>query len=176
MARWEPDARRRLQEAALDLFEEQGYAGASPAAIAERAGLTQRTFYRHFPDKRDVLFGNDEPLQRLITDAWRHSPHEAPLSAASAALTKLAGQLTGNPALQRRRHRLVLATPELRERELHKVETWQEALRSALAQRGTDAETARLAATVAIAVFRVAINAGPKARTWTTSLLPCSGP
>ncbi|MEU5235044.1 helix-turn-helix domain-containing protein, partial [Streptomyces anulatus] len=87
MGRWEPDARERLVRAALDLFSEQGYENTAVAQIAERAGLTKSTFFRHFRDKREVLFGGQDVLAELMTGAISGAPEEAgPLEAVEAAL------------------------------------------------------------------------------------------
>src|ERR1039458_8546224 len=69
MARWEPNARERLVRAALDLFTEQGYDATTVNEIADRAGLTKTTFFRHFPDKREVLFAGQDVHARLLADA-----------------------------------------------------------------------------------------------------------
>src|SRR5258708_31986159 len=95
MARWEPDARQRLVRAALDLFTEQGYDNTTVAQIAERAGLTKSTFFRHFPDKREVLVAGQDTLCRLFEEAIAAAPRAAtpldavpaPLHAAAAAFT-----------------------------------------------------------------------------------------
>src|SRR5450755_2985969 len=95
MARWEPDARQRLVGAALDLFTEQGYDNTTVAQIAERAGLTKSTFFRHFPDKRDVLVAGQDTLCRLFTDGIAAAPSSAtPLAAVAAALDAAAGAFT----------------------------------------------------------------------------------
>jgi AcrR family transcriptional regulator len=69
MARWEPNARERLVRAALDLFTEQGYDATTVNEIADRAGLTKTTFFRHFPDKREVLFAGQDLRARLLAEA-----------------------------------------------------------------------------------------------------------
>src|SRR5208282_539426 len=87
MARWEPDARQRLVRAALDLFTEQGYDNTTVTQIAERAGLTKSTFFRHFPDKREVLAAGQDTLCQLFEEGIASAPASAtPLAAVAAAL------------------------------------------------------------------------------------------
>src|ERR1700733_8099771 len=94
MARWEPDARQRLVAAALDLFTEQGYDGTTVAQIADRAGLTKSTFFRHFPDKRDVLAAGQETLSRLFAEGIAAAPADAtPLEAVAAGLERASGMM-----------------------------------------------------------------------------------
>ena len=92
MARWEPDARERLVRAALDLFAEQGYDDTTIVQIAERAGLTKSTFFRHFPDKREVLAAGQDALCQLLSDGIAAAPRSAtPLEMVAAALDAAAG-------------------------------------------------------------------------------------
>src|SRR5579875_4124931 len=77
MARWEPNARQRLERAALELFVERGYDATTVAEIAERAGLTKSTFFRHFSDKREVLFGGQDRMTELFVGAARDAPPDA---------------------------------------------------------------------------------------------------
>ncbi|WP_022907304.1 TetR/AcrR family transcriptional regulator, partial [Curtobacterium sp. B18] len=82
MARWEPGARERLVIAAVDLFTEQGYDATTVVEIAERAGVTKSTFFRHFPDKRELLVAGQETLSRLLAEGIAEAPAEAtPLDA-----------------------------------------------------------------------------------------------
>ncbi|GAA2599056.1 TetR/AcrR family transcriptional regulator [Winogradskya consettensis] len=159
MTRWEPDARRRLQEAALDLFTTHGYAETTATAIAARAGLTERTFFRHFPDKRDVLFGADTRLRDTLTEAVTAAPAGSPPHAALAAgLTALAELLQPLRDTQLRRAAIIATHPDLRERELAKLTTWAAALTAALTARGLPVAQAETAAEVAATVFRVAFT------------------
>src|ERR1700757_4850795 len=88
MARWEPDAESRFRAAAIELFGEIGYDQTTVAAIAERAGLTARTFFRYFADKREVLFNGSEHLQQTMVDALARASAEASaVDAIAAALT-----------------------------------------------------------------------------------------
>src|ERR1700710_2641442 len=100
MPRWEPDGRRRLEEAALELYGERGFENPTVTEIAARAGLTERTFFRHFADKREVLFGGSSALQELMVSAVAAAPDAAPPIDAVGAGLEAAGAL-----LQERRAR-----------------------------------------------------------------------
>lgn len=157
MGRWEPDGRRRLQQAALELYAERGFERTTAAEIAARAGLTERTFFRHFGDKREVLFGNEAALQELLaTTVAEASAELSPLAAIAAGLDAVAGRLQPRREELRSREAIVVAHPELRERELIKLASWSLALADALGRRGIAQPAARLSAEVAIAVLRVA--------------------
>src|ERR1700754_224381 len=94
MARWEPGARERLVLAAADLFSEQGYDATTVAQIAERAGVTKSTFFRHFPDKRELLVAGQEALSRLMAEGIAEPPAEAgPLDAVAAGLVRAANTM-----------------------------------------------------------------------------------
>ncbi len=157
MTRWKPDAAGRLTAAALALFDEQGYDATTVAEIAERAGLSKRTFFRHFEDKREVLFGGSEELVRRWTEAVASAPAgAAPLSAVAAAFGSLAGMFEERHAFARVRARVVEANPELQERELIKLQTLAGAVADALRARGVKANEAVLAAQAGVTVFHVA--------------------
>jgi AcrR family transcriptional regulator len=157
MARWEPDAAGRLSAAALELYLEQGFAETTVAEIAERAGVTARTFFRYFADKREVLFGGSEVLREAMVGAVTAAPEgSTPMEAVAAALAASVAPLTRDPAFSRRRHQVVTANADLRERELMKMDWLASALTDALVARGTEEHRARLAAASGIAVFRIA--------------------
>jgi AcrR family transcriptional regulator len=161
MGRWQPDARGRLEQAALELYGDRGFEQTTVAEIAERAGLTERTFFRHFADKREVLFGGSGDVQALIVGGVAGAPEPAtPLEAVAAGLTAFATMLEEQRGREfaRRRSRIVASNDELRERELIKLATWAVALADALHARGVDESTARLAGQVGIAVFRTAFD------------------
>jgi len=157
MARWEPDSRRRLEEAALALYGEQGFDDTSVAEIAERAGLTERTFFRHFADKREVLFSGAGALQELFVSAVAGAPDSAtPLEAVAGALAAAGAVLQQRGHYPRQRQSIIAASAELRERELIKLATLAAALADALRQRGVKDPAAGLVAEIAIAVFKTA--------------------
>ena len=155
MGRWEPDAAGRLRAAALDLYVEQGFEQTTVAQIAERAGVTARTFFRHFADKREVLFAGTEVLEQEMLAGLAAAPAGAgPLEAVAAALDAAAGFLGDNLAHSRRRRSVIAANAELRERELIKMARLADSLAQGVRDRGTPDPESRLAAEVGIAVFR----------------------
>lgn len=157
MGRWEPNSRRRLQEAALELYAERGFAETSVAAVAERAGLTERTFFRYFPDKREVLFDGEDRLRALLVGAVGAVPGAAtPLEAVTAGLGALVAEFQPRRDTIRKRARIVAAYPELRERELIKLASWSAALEEALRGRGITGPAAKVAGEVGVAVFHAA--------------------
>src|ERR1700749_22000 len=112
MARWEGNARSRLERAALDLFAEKGYDQTTVAQIAERAGLTERSFYRHYPDKREVLFAGDE-LESVLTAAVLAAPAEATPFEALLAAFPAAGEVIRPRDFLQVRAEVIAANPQL---------------------------------------------------------------
>lgn len=154
MVRWRPGARDRLQEAALDLFEEHGYDATTVAEIADRAGVSKRTFFRYFADKREVLFADPEPLYSYGTAALRDADAGlAPAEAMFAVLADVGDRLTEIADQPARRRRVIAASPELREREQQKLADLTTVLVDGLTARGLPAEDATLVARVGLAVF-----------------------
>ena len=122
MPRWEPDAQGRLQQAAMTLFLERGYAAVTVAEIADRAGLTKRTFFNHFPDKREVLFAGAQDFEAGIVKHLTEAPDDlAPIDAAIAALTHSSLELAQYSDYARIRRDLIASSPELQERDLIKM-------------------------------------------------------
>ncbi len=160
MGRWEPDARGRLEQAALELYGEHGFEATTVAEIAERAGLTERTFFRYFADKREVLFWGAAELREMLEREVRDAPAELdPMAAVVAALQAVARILfEERRARVRQRQAIVLANTELRERELIKLATLSEALTRALGARGVFSASAHLAAEAGIVVLKVAFE------------------
>ena len=157
MSRWKPDAWGRLVGAAIELFDEQGYEATTVAEIAERAGLTKRTFFRYFSDKREVLFGGSEELQRLWLDGIAAAPAGAtPLAMVAAGLDPVAEMFTERHDFARIRARIIEVNPELQERELIKLHNLAGAIKAALLGRGVPAHAAILAAQAGVTVFHVA--------------------
>lgn len=157
MARWEPNARGRLEQAAMDLFTEHGFEQVTVAEIAARAGLTERTFYRHFSDKREVLFPDASPLYTGLTDAVAAAPDSAsPMETVAAVLEATAAFFIDRHEFSRRRYAVIAANAELREREAVKLASLADALAAGLRERGVAEPAASLAAEAGIAVFKVA--------------------
>jgi AcrR family transcriptional regulator len=157
MGRWEPDASGRLRLAAMELYVERGFDQTTVAEIADRAGLTARTFFRYFADKREVLFGGSEALQDAMVEALDRAPADAtPMQAVTAALDASAEMLGSRHDFSRQRHAVIAAHAELRERELIKMASLATALSEGLRRRGVIEPDASLAAEAGIAVMRVA--------------------
>ena len=157
MGRWEPDARGRLAEAAFALYAEQGYEQTTAAEIARAAGLTERTFFRHFADKREVLFYGDAAMLDLVAGAIACAPAGAsPMDAVGHALDAVAAALEENPGPARIRREIMAANPELRERELGKFAEVAEAMAGALRDRGVAEPAASLAGETGIVAYKVA--------------------
>lgn len=157
MGRWEPDARGRMIRAAMELYAERGFEQTTASDIAERAGVTERTFFRHFADKREVLFDGSAHMVRTARDAILAAPADSPpLDAA------LAGMVAGGALLKDlhdrsvRRAAIIAANPSLQERELLKLAAMTDAAAEALRERGVSEPTASLAAHSAVTVFHIA--------------------
>ena len=157
MGRWEPNAQGRLAQAAMALYVEQGFEQTTVAEIASQAGLTERTFFRHFADKREVLFYGMEMLRGLLARAVADAPASATaMEAVGAALESAGALLQENPERVRVRDAIVSANAELRERELIKLAAMASAVAGALRDRGIPEPAASLAAETGVAVFKVA--------------------
>ena len=157
MGRWEPGASGRLRTAALELYVERGFEQTTVADIALRAGLTARTFFRYFADKREVLFNGSAELQTAMVAALEGAPVAAsPMEAVAAALDTAADLIGGNHEFSQRRQSVIAANAELRERELIKMSTLAVALAEGLGRRGVTEPSASLAAEAGIVIFRVA--------------------
>jgi AcrR family transcriptional regulator len=156
MARWQPGSRGRLHEAALELYATRGFQHTTVAEIAKRAGLTERTFFRHFADKREVMFAAAGVLQEALVSTVANAPASlAPLEAVAAGLEAVAAGLPDRETA-RARQTIIAANPELRERELTTFAALSAALAEALRARGLPDPAATLAAEVGMAVFRIA--------------------
>ncbi|CAL9670816.1 MULTISPECIES: TetR/AcrR family transcriptional regulator [Streptomyces] len=154
MARWDPGAEQRLKRAALELYLEHGYDNVTVTDIAERAGLTRRSYFRYFPDKREVLFGGSERLPPALAEAvLAADPDAAPLAAALDALSRVGTRLLEQVQDVAERRAVIDASPELQERERTKAAAVTRALRDALVQRQVEAETAELVAQLATVAF-----------------------
>jgi AcrR family transcriptional regulator len=160
MGRWQPDAAARLQRAAISLYAERGYDATTVAEIAERAGLTKRTFFRYFADKREVLFRGSSDLRELFVRATAAAPASAtPIEAAlAAALGDVATMFSERLDFARQRQAIIAANPELQERELIKLSSIAAAIAAVLRERGVAEEAATMAAQTAMTIFQVAFT------------------
>lgn len=158
MARWRPDARERLVAAALDLFNEHGYDDTTVTQIAERAGLTKSTFFRHFPDKRDALAAGQEAIARLLTEGIAAAPADAtPLVAVCSGLKSAAAAFTAfNRRLAPKLKAAIAASAELQERNALKQIGLAVAMADALRTRNVPEPTSVLAAELGALAFKMA--------------------
>jgi AcrR family transcriptional regulator len=159
MGRWEPNARGRLEQAAMELYIERGFEQTTVAEIAKRAGLTERTFFRHFADKREVLFAGAISLKELLVTNVASAPDSAtPVDAVAAALEAAGALLQEGRDYSRQRQTVIAANAELRERELIKLASLASAMADTLRSRGVPEPAASLTAEAGIAAFRVAFE------------------
>ena len=160
MGRWDPDARGRLERAAFELFAEQGFAATTVPEITARAGLTTRTFFRHFADKREVFFAGDEIpelARRLLGGA---PPGLDPVTLLEQGLRQVAAErFDGRRPEVRLRRDLVVADPSLRERDAQKRDDLVAVIRPGLVARGVDPLEAALLAELTVVVLHVALDA-----------------
>jgi AcrR family transcriptional regulator len=158
LARWKPDSPGRLYEAALELYAKRGFEKTTVAEIAERAGVTERTFFRHFADKREVLFGRTGAFEEALVNTVANAPDSLPLIEVLTAGLEAAGAQLPERRTARKRYAIIAANAELRERDLSKYASLSAALAETMRARGLRDPDATLAAEVAIAVFRVAFE------------------
>lgn len=158
MVRWEPGTRERLRRAALDLFAARGFEQTTAADIARSVGLTERTFFRHFTDKREVLFYGQEAFVRAFLDGVDTAPADAsPLELVAHSLRSAASLFPDERRSHARTRRSVIAqNPALQERESHKLANIATAIADALRARGVDEPAATLAAESGVTVFGIA--------------------
>src|SRR6476646_5589821 len=168
MGRWQPDARGRLEKAAMELYGERGFDQTTVAQIAERAGLTERTFFRHFADKREVLFAGSTQLQELLVETVTEAPASvAPIDAVAAGIDAIGAVLqeSRGRAFARERQSIVTPSAELRERELNKMSSLANALAETLRKREVAEPAASLLAEIGIAGLRLSFErwvSGPR--------------
>jgi AcrR family transcriptional regulator len=159
MGRWQPDARGRLQKAALTLFVERGYDEVTIADITEQAGLTKRSFFNHFADKREVIFAAADEFEARIVDALAAAdPELDPLAATVWAYTQGAAMIVDYPELVQAREQLVASSRELQERDLMKTASLTAKLADALVDRGVGRREALFVAQAGANIFTTAIR------------------
>jgi AcrR family transcriptional regulator len=160
VSRWAPDARERLETAALDLFVENGYQETTVAQIADRAGLNRATFFRHFADKREVLFGGEDVLAELFADGIRAAAPDATITECLRAAFAAAGVAMTPQQRARAAQRVLVvgANSEVQERGLLKHARIARSISVALRERGADELTSRLGAEVGMLAFSIAVE------------------
>src|ERR1700727_2040755 len=157
MVRGEPNARGRLGQAAFELFTERGFEQVTVAEIAERAGLTERTFFRYSADKREVLFAGADGFQELFVSGVAGAPDSAaPIEAVAGALSAAAAMFMAHEDGVRRRAAIIAAPPPRRQRARVKRSTVAAAVADALRGRGVTDPAAALTPEAGLAVFRIA--------------------
>jgi AcrR family transcriptional regulator len=140
----------------MALYGERGYEQTTVAEIAERAGLTKRTFFRYFTDKREVLFWGSELLEQRMVAAIEAAPASEPaLGMIGAALDAAAVRFEEAREFAPLRHRIIASSRELQERELIKGAWLADALAGALRAKGVDDKAASLAALTGTAILHV---------------------
>jgi AcrR family transcriptional regulator len=156
--RWEPDAEHRLRAAAIELFTESGYSAVTIAQITDRAGLTRRTFFRYFADKREVLFPRSDDLSSAMTSALAALPASSDESVLAHTVLQVlaeAGEvITADREAQRRRARMIESSAELRERERSKLADTAAAIGQALTDNG--ARNGAMLGAMTMELFRAA--------------------
>ncbi len=154
MSKVQADARGRLQDAALALFRERGFDRTTAAEIAARAGVTERTFFRHFPDKKEVLFDGEAVVRGVLIKAIGETPAETgALDTLFGAFRSLESTMEDRRTYMVSRHEIIGATPALQERELSKISSLTDALTASLTARGVPDLRAALAAQIGMAAF-----------------------
>ena len=158
MARWEPHAKQRLELAALDLYATRGYDATTIGDIAAHVGVTSRTYFRYFPDKREILFANADALRDRIASSLRDAPTDMPPLASSLHAMAACEEMfhSREHGYLRRRESVIASSEELQEREARKLATIAAAVTDALVERGTEPADAQLVADLALAVFKQA--------------------
>jgi AcrR family transcriptional regulator len=156
MGRWKAGARERLVVAAVDLFTEQGYDTTTVAQIAERAGVTKSTFFRHFPDKRELLVAGQATLSQLLAEGIAEAPpHASPLESVAAGLQRAASAIGPEKReLAPRLRAAIAASAQLQERDALKTVTLAATMTSALVSRGIPDPTAALASELGVLAFK----------------------
>jgi len=159
MARWDPGTEERLQQAAVDLFRQYGYEQVTVTQIAERAGLTRRSFSRYFTDKREVLFAGSEQLAPAIAqEIDAAGPGTSPFAAILGALGKVGNLLAAHVKQASERRAIIDASPELQERERTKLAGIASAIAQSLEQRRLNRGEALMLADIATVIFKHAFE------------------
>ena len=158
MPRWEPNAQQRLKLAALDLYATRGYHDTTVGDIASHAGVTSRTYFRYFPDKREILFGGADELRNRIERALRDAPANLPPSDATLQAMSSCDDLFQPSEHEhlRQRDAIIRSADELQEREARKLASIAAVMAAGLVERGFGKDDAQLVADLALVVFKQA--------------------
>jgi AcrR family transcriptional regulator len=157
MPRWEQGSEERMKQAAMELFEEQGFEATSAVQIAQRARVTTRTFFRYFPDKEEILFADANLLNKALVEELLQTPDlTQPLEAVTRTLAGYDWAKLGSRDTLRLRGRMIASNPQLLERDLIKQHQMADGFRRALCDRGVDPDIAELAARTGSQIFRTA--------------------
>ncbi|MDI3409258.1 TetR/AcrR family transcriptional regulator [Streptomyces cavernicola] len=158
MGRWDVATHWRLANAATELFEERGYDAVTATHIAERAGVTRRSYFRYYADKREVMFaGTGQTPPELYQAVRAVCPGTPPLATALEALARVGSLLIAHQRNLARRRALIEAIPELKERDRTKLAELAEVVCAALTHRGADEDTARIVAQIALVAYENAL-------------------
>jgi len=159
MARWEPDAEERLRRAAVELFVERGYDEVTVSDITARAGLTRRSFFRYFPDKREVLFaGSSQLVNEIERRLDAGGLGESTAGIVIGVLTQAGTILLADRGAQRRRRAIIASSPELQERDRAKIARIGSAIARSMTRRGMNSADAELHGAIWAEVFRSAYD------------------
>jgi AcrR family transcriptional regulator len=160
VSRWQPDARQRLERAALDLFAQQGFAATTVPEITAKAGLTTRTFFRHFADKREVLFSGEEEVPGLVTRMMAEAPAAIePMALIIDGLKNITEtRFDGRLDELREKREIIRSDESLNERNLRKLAALRDAVRAGFVERGEDTLTATLLAEISVTLLNVSLN------------------
>jgi AcrR family transcriptional regulator len=156
MPRWEHGSQDRLKQAAMELFEQQGFQQTTAVEISRRARVTTRTFFRYFSDKQAILFADAEQLHEALVQRILDATDVAePLHTVTRVLAGFDWESLGSRESQRLRDAMIASNPDLLERDLIKQQQMADGFSEALQQRGVEAGVAELAAHVGTYVFRM---------------------
>lgn len=159
MARWHPDAEGRLRQAAIELFTEYGYDAVTITQIAERAGLTRRSYFRYFPDKREVLFAGSERLAPAVTKVLETTDRRAaPLDRIVTTLVDVGEQMIKHIGHAPDRRTIIASSNELTERERTKLAAVAQAITACFTGEGLDKAVAQLAGRIGVDLFQNAFD------------------
>jgi AcrR family transcriptional regulator len=163
VARREPegpggDVRLRIAASARELFAAQGYEQTTVEAIAERAGVARRTFFRHFRSKDDAIFPDHARIAAVTESQLAALQELPPLSALAIGVKTVFRSYVDDPVISVQRYRLTRSVPALRDRETASVSVYTRMFSHYLRGRFGDAPNGAFWADVIAAAFVAAHN------------------